>query len=70
MFAQARFAASARARLGEFVGDQSRTVWTLQFGLLINFFGNGLVAPFLLLYLHFGRGLPVAVAGAAIATGG
>jgi predicted MFS family arabinose efflux permease len=38
--------------------------------MLVNFFGNGLVAPFLVLYLHFGRGLPIAVAGAAIATGG
>ena len=38
--------------------------------MLVNFFGNGLVAPFLILYLHFGRGLPIAVAGAALATGG
>jgi predicted MFS family arabinose efflux permease len=38
--------------------------------MLVNFFGNGLVAPFLVLYLHFGRGLPIALAGAAIATGG
>jgi MFS family permease len=53
-----------------FVRQQSATVWTLQLGMLVNFFGNGLVAPFLVLYLHFGRGLPVAVAGAAIATGG
>ena len=50
--------------------DQPGAVWVLQLGMLVNFFGNGLVAPFLLLYLHFGRGLPVAVAGAAIATGG
>jgi predicted MFS family arabinose efflux permease len=38
--------------------------------MLVNFFGNGLVAPFLVLYLHFGRGLPIVVAAAAIATGG
>ena len=45
-------------------------VQLLQFGMLVNFFGNGLVAPFLVLYLHFGRGLPIVVAAAAIATGG
>ena len=38
--------------------------------MLINFLGNGLVAPFLVIYLHFGRGIPVAVAGAAVALGG
>lgn len=52
------------------MGEQPRAVWVLQLGMLVNFFGNGLVAPFLILYLHFGRGLPIAVAGAAIATGG
>jgi predicted MFS family arabinose efflux permease len=62
MFAQARVLAFAR--------EQSVAVWVLQLGMLVNFFGNGLVAPFLVLYLHFGRGLPIAVAGAAIATGG
>ncbi|HVH64204.1 MAG TPA: MFS transporter [Candidatus Dormibacteraeota bacterium] len=45
-------------------------VWLLQFGVLINFFGNGLVAPFLVIYLHFGRDIPFAVAGAAVALGG
>jgi predicted MFS family arabinose efflux permease len=53
-----------------FAREQSVAVWVLQLGMLVNFFGNGLVAPFLVLYLHFGRGLPIAVAGAAIATGG
>ena len=62
MAAQARVMAVARAQPG--------AIWVLQFGMLVNFFGNGLVAPFLVLYLHFGRGLPIAVAGAAIATGG
>ena len=45
-------------------------VWLLHLGVLINFFGNGLVAPFLVIYLHFGRGLPFAVAGSAVALGG
>jgi MFS family permease len=41
----------------------------MQLGVFVNFFGNGLVAPFLVLYLHFGRGIPIGVAAAAIATG-
>jgi len=47
-----------------------RAVWILQLGVLINFFGNGLVAPFLVIYLHFGRGIPVGLAAAAISFGG
>lgn len=47
-----------------------RRVWLLQAGILINFFGNGLVAPFLLIYLHFGRHIPIGLAGSAIALGG
>ena len=45
-------------------------VWLLQAGVLVNFLGNGMVAPFLVIYLHFGRGIPVAVAGTAVAVGG
>ncbi len=45
-------------------------VWLLQLGVLINFFGNGLVAPFLIIYLRFGRGIPLALAGTAVALGG
>ena len=45
-------------------------VWVLQAGVLVNFFGNGLVGPFLVLYLHIARGLPIGLAAAAIATGG
>ena len=52
------------------VRDQAPAVWVLQLGMLINFFGNGLVAPFLVLYLHFARGLPVPIAAAAVASGG
>ena len=61
---------AAQSRVVAFAREQSVAVWVLQLGMLVNFFGNGLVAPFLVLYLHFGRGLPIAVAGAAIATGG
>ena len=52
------------------VRDQAAAVWALQLGMFVNFFGNGLVAPFLVLYLHLGRGLPIPVAAAAIAAGG
>ena len=45
-------------------------IWLLQAGVLVNFLGNGMVAPFLVIYLHFGRGIPVAVAGSAVALGG
>ena len=50
--------------------DLPPKVWLLQLGVLINFFGNGLVAPFLVIYLHFGRGIPFAIAGSAVALGG
>lgn len=45
-------------------------VWLLQFGVLVNFLGNGMVGPFLVIYLHFGRGIPLALAGSAVAFGG
>ena len=48
----------------------SARVWVLQAGVVLNFFGNGLVGPFLLIYLHFVRGLPLAEAGLAIGGGG
>jgi len=47
-----------------------RALWLLQAGVLVDFFGNGLVAPFLVIYLHFGRGIPIALAGPAVALGG
>jgi MFS family permease len=42
-------------------------VRTLQAGLVVNAFGNGAAAPFLLLYLHDARGIPLALAGLASA---
>jgi MFS family permease len=39
----------------------------LQAGLLLNAFGNGAANPFMLLYLHEVRGIPLAVAGIASA---
>ena len=46
-----------------------RDVWFIQAGVFVNFFGNGLMGPFLVLYLHVARGLPLDLAAAAIATG-
>jgi MFS family permease len=42
-----------------------RGVYVLQAGLLLNAFGNGAANPFLLLYLHDVRDIPLAVAGLA-----
>jgi MFS family permease len=43
-------------------------VRVLQAGLVVNAFGNGAAAPFLILYLHNVRGIPLPVAGLASAT--
>jgi MFS family permease len=45
-----------------------RTVQLLQVGGLMNAFGNGLVIPFLLIYLHNERGIGLGVAGLVLAT--
>lgn len=45
-----------------------RDVYVLQFGGLLNAFGNGIVLPFLIIYLHNVRGLSLGVAGLAAAT--
>lgn len=45
-----------------------RSVYVLQAGLVLNAFGNGAANPFLLVYLHDVRGIPLAVAGIASAT--
>jgi len=45
-----------------------RAVWILQAGGLANFFGNGVVVPFLIIYLHNVRGLSLATAGLIAAT--
>jgi MFS family permease len=48
--------------------DLPRPVWILQAGGLANFFGNGIVLPFLIIYLHNVRGISLAVAGLIVAT--
>ena len=45
-----------------------RSVQLLQLGGLMNAFGNGLVIPFLLIYLHNERGIGLGVAGLVLAT--
>ena len=45
-----------------------RQVQLLQLGGLMNAFGNGLVVPFLLIYLHNERGIGLGVAGLILAT--
>jgi len=44
-----------------------RSVYVLQSGLVLNAFGNGAANPFVLLYLHDVRGIPLAAAGLASA---
>jgi MFS family permease len=45
-----------------------RDVYVLQAGGLLNAFGNGIVLPFLIIYLHNVRGIPLGIAGAVAAT--
>src|SRR5919201_2122081 len=45
----------------------SKAVWTLQLGSFANAFGNGVVWPFLLIYLHNVRGFGLGTAGLALA---
>ena len=44
-----------------------RAVWLLQIGGLLNFFGNGIVFPFLVIYLHDVRGFSLTTAGLVVA---
>ncbi len=44
-----------------------REVWLLQLGGVMNSFGNGLVLPFLVIYLHDVRGFALGVAGLVVA---
>src|SRR3954463_15707129 len=47
-----------------------RTVWLIQAGGLVNALGNGIVFPFIVIYLHNVRGISFAEAGLALAFGG
>jgi MFS family permease len=48
--------------------DLPRSVQTLQVGGLLNALGNGLVLPFLVIYLHSERGVPLGISGLIVAT--
>ena len=56
-----------RAYLRSLNPDLPRPVWLLQVGGLTNSFGNGVVLPFLIIYLHNVRGIPLGLAGLAAA---
>jgi MFS family permease len=56
-----------RAYLRQIDPQLPRDVWLLQLGGVVNSFGNGVVFPFLAIYLHEVRGLGLATAGIAIA---
>ena len=47
-----------------------RQVWLVQVGGVVNSLGNGIVFPFIVIYLHNVRGISFAVAGLALAFGG
>ncbi len=55
------------AYLRSLMPDLPRPVWLLQAGGLTNAFGNGIVLPFLIIYLHNVRGIPLGLAGLAAA---
>jgi MFS family permease len=56
-----------RAYLRSLNPDLPRDVWILQAGGLANMFGNGVIGPFLIIYLHNVRGISLGVAGLIVA---
>ena len=50
--------------------DLPRPVWILQAGGLVNAVGNGVVMPFLFIYLHNVRGFSPGLTGAIVASMG
>src|SRR4051812_28436593 len=62
--------AGARARmkwLRAFDPQLPRDVWLLQLGGVMNSFGNGLILPFLVIYLHDVRGFSLGLSGIVVA---
>src|SRR4051812_49603751 len=45
-----------------------RSVWIIQLGNVVNFFGFGLVLPFELIYLHDRRGFSLPTSGLIVST--
>ena len=56
-----------RAYLRSLNPQLPRDVWILQAGGLANMFGNGVIGPFLIIYLHNVRGISLGVAGLVVA---
>lgn len=56
-----------KAYFGSLAPRLPRDVYVLEAGALVNAFGNGVVLPFLLIYLHDVRGIPFGLAGSAAA---
>jgi MFS family permease len=52
--------------LGRFDPELPRPVWLLQIGGVLNSFGNGVVLPFLVIYLHDVRGFSIGVSGLVV----
>ena len=57
-----------RAYLRSLNPQLPRDVWILQAGGLANMFGNGVIGPFLIIYLHNVRGISLGVAGLIVAS--
>jgi MFS family permease len=57
----------ARSLLDRLDPNLPKPVWLLQVGGLLNFFGNGIVFPFLVIYLHDVRGFSLSTAGLVVA---
>ncbi len=62
--------ASPPSPLRALIPDLPRSVWTLEAGTLVNFFGSGIAFPFLLLYLHNVRSIDLSTAGLVVASMG
>jgi MFS family permease len=60
--------AVVRAYLRSLNPQLPRSVWILQAGGLANMFGNGVIGPFLIIYLHNVRGISLGVAGLVVAS--
>ncbi|MFL6012469.1 MAG: MDR family MFS transporter [Gaiellaceae bacterium] len=57
-----------RAYLRSLNPQLPRDVWILQAGGLANMFGNGVIGPFLIIYLHNVRGVSLGLAGLVVAS--
>lgn len=60
----------AAAYLRSLDPDLPGSIWTLELGTFVNFFGSGIAFPFLAIYLHNVRGFGLGTAGLVLATNG